>query len=230
MCRSAWTCIASAPRSRSWTPPVTSSVTATSLMTRSSWCRSLACWRRARRSPSRPPTAGAGWWSCWRSWSWNRTWSTPAAVRRSPRPGSRTTRSMRAPWPSCSGPTCSPRPGSPRRRSVTCGPCCATGPAWSGGHRREEPGARRAGRPWHHATLEPVGHPGTGVACRAGAAANPTRDHRGLLRGAGCPGQADRPPGGGDRRAGQARPQGPGPHGFARRRQADGHDPARRDR
>jgi transposase len=25
-----------------------------------------------------------------------------------------------------------PRPGSPRRRSVTCGPCCATGPAWSG--------------------------------------------------------------------------------------------------
>ena len=56
----------------------------------------------------------------------------PAAVRRSPRPGSRTTRSMRPPWPSCSGPTCSPRPGSPRRRSVTCGPCCATGPAWSG--------------------------------------------------------------------------------------------------
>src|SRR5512132_4306981 len=36
-------------------------------MTRSSWCRSLACCRRARRSPPRPPTAGAGWWSCWRS-------------------------------------------------------------------------------------------------------------------------------------------------------------------
>ena len=50
----------------------------------------------------------------------------------SARLGSRTIRSMRAPWPSCSGPTCSPRPGSPRRRSVTCGPCCATGPAWSG--------------------------------------------------------------------------------------------------
>ena len=49
-------------------------------------------------------------------------------------------------------------------------------------------------------------------------------------RGAGHPGQADRPPGGGDRRAGQARPTGPGPHGLARRRQADGHDPARRDR
>jgi transposase len=27
----------------------------------------LACCRRARRSPPRPPTAGAGWWSCWRS-------------------------------------------------------------------------------------------------------------------------------------------------------------------
>ncbi len=32
----------------------------------------LGVLRRARRSPSRPPTAGAGWWSCWRSWSWNR--------------------------------------------------------------------------------------------------------------------------------------------------------------
>src|SRR6266511_3135924 len=75
MCTSGWTCIATAPRSRSWTPPVTSSATATSPMTRSSWCRSLACCRRVRRSPSRRPTAGAGWWSCWRSWSWNRTWS-----------------------------------------------------------------------------------------------------------------------------------------------------------
>ena len=25
-----------------------------------------------------------GWWSCWRNWSWNRTWSIPAAARRSP--------------------------------------------------------------------------------------------------------------------------------------------------
>jgi hypothetical protein len=33
-------------------------------MTRPSWCRSLACCRRARRSPLRPPMAGAGWWSC----------------------------------------------------------------------------------------------------------------------------------------------------------------------
>jgi Transposase len=38
---------------------------------------------------SRPPTAGAGWSSCSRSWSWNRTWSIPAAARRSPRPGCR---------------------------------------------------------------------------------------------------------------------------------------------
>ena len=33
------------------------------------------------------PTAGAGWSSCWRSWSWSRTWFIPAAARRSPRPG-----------------------------------------------------------------------------------------------------------------------------------------------
>jgi transposase len=48
--------------------------------------------------------------------------------------------------------------------------------------------------------------------------------------GAGHPSHPDRPPGGGDRRAGQARSRGPGPHGLARRWQADGHDPARRDR
>lgn len=28
-----------------------------------------------------------GWSSCWRSWSWTRIWSIPAAARRSPRPG-----------------------------------------------------------------------------------------------------------------------------------------------
>jgi len=39
------------------------------------------------RSRSRPPTAGGGLSSCWRSWSWNRTWSIPAAARPSPRPG-----------------------------------------------------------------------------------------------------------------------------------------------
>ena len=38
-------------------------------------------------SPSRPLTAGAGWSSCSRSWSWNRIWSTPAAAKPSPRPG-----------------------------------------------------------------------------------------------------------------------------------------------
>jgi Transposase IS116/IS110/IS902 family len=194
-------------RSRSWTLVVTSSATATWPLTRSSWCRSLAFCRRARRSRSRPPAAGAGWWSCWRSWSWSRTWSTPAAVRRLPRPGSRTTRSMRAPWPSCSGPTCSPRPGSPRRRSVTCGRCCATGPAWSGW----PPDGRTGCTPcW------PT------VASRHPRACGPGRDGRGLRRwscrqphtrssrtAAGCwtPGQADRPPGGGDRRAGQADPR-----------------------
>jgi hypothetical protein len=29
---------------------------------------------------------GAGWSTCWRTSSWNPTWSIPAAARRSPRP------------------------------------------------------------------------------------------------------------------------------------------------
>jgi hypothetical protein len=28
-----------------------------------------------------------GWSSCWRSWSWSRTWSIPAAAKQSPPPG-----------------------------------------------------------------------------------------------------------------------------------------------
>jgi transposase len=40
----------------------------------------------ARRSRSRPPTAGAGWSTCLRTLSWNPTWSIPAAARRSPGP------------------------------------------------------------------------------------------------------------------------------------------------
>jgi hypothetical protein len=38
-----------------------------------SWYRSLAPLRRAPRWRSRPPTAGAGRSTCWRSWSWSRT-------------------------------------------------------------------------------------------------------------------------------------------------------------
>jgi hypothetical protein len=89
VCTSAWTCIASAPRSPSWMPPAPNSATATFPMIRPSWCRSWAPSRPGPRWRSRPLTAGAGWSSCWRSWSWNRTWSIPAAARPSPRPGCR---------------------------------------------------------------------------------------------------------------------------------------------
>jgi transposase len=34
-------------------------------------------------------SAGAGWSTCSRNWSWSRTWSIPAAARPSPRPGCR---------------------------------------------------------------------------------------------------------------------------------------------
>jgi hypothetical protein len=56
----------------------------------------------------------------------------PSRAKPSPRPGSRTTRWMRPPWPNCYGPTCCPRPGSRPRRPGICGRCCAIGPAWSG--------------------------------------------------------------------------------------------------
>ena len=56
----------------------------------------------------------------------------PSRCRRSPRPGSRTTRWMRPPWPSCCGRICCPRPGSPPRLPAIFGPCYATGRPWSG--------------------------------------------------------------------------------------------------
>ena len=45
----------------------------------------------------------------------------PAPARRSPRPGSSTTRWMRPPWPSCWGRICCPRPGSPPPRPGAAG-------------------------------------------------------------------------------------------------------------
>jgi transposase len=75
------TSTASARRSRCWMTPASSSTTATFPTIRPSWCRSWVGCRRAPRWRSRPPTAGVGWWSCWRSWSWNRTWSIPAAPK-----------------------------------------------------------------------------------------------------------------------------------------------------
>src|SRR6266508_2575313 len=65
--------------------PASSSATVIWLTIRPSWSRSLARCRRARRWPSRPPTAGAGWSICSRNWSWSRTWSIPAAARPSAR-------------------------------------------------------------------------------------------------------------------------------------------------
>jgi hypothetical protein len=56
----------------------------------------------------------------------------PSRAKPSPPLGSRTTRSMRPPWPSCCGRICCPRPGSHPRRFAICGPCCGTGPPWCG--------------------------------------------------------------------------------------------------
>jgi hypothetical protein len=61
--------------------------------------------------------AAYGWawrWSCWRSWSWSRTWSSQllqaiaSARLKNDKVDART-------LASCGGPTCSPRPGSPHR-------------------------------------------------------------------------------------------------------------------
>src|SRR6266511_80368 len=74
---------------------------------------------------------GWGWLAdLLKSSAWNHTWSTQPAARQSPRPGSRTTRSMPAHWRTCYAPICCPRRGSPHRRSVISAPCCATAPRW----------------------------------------------------------------------------------------------------
>jgi hypothetical protein len=90
----------------------TSSATATWPMTRSSWCRSLACWRRARRSPSRPPRAGLAGGVVGGTGA-GTVPGPPSRCTAIARPGSRTTRSTQPPWPSCWGPTCSPSLGRP---------------------------------------------------------------------------------------------------------------------
>jgi hypothetical protein len=76
---------------------------------------------------------GWGWLAgCWASLAWSRTWSTPSRCKATLQLGSTTTRSMPAPWRSCSGLTSCPRPGWPRGPSVTSAPCCATAPPWCG--------------------------------------------------------------------------------------------------
>jgi hypothetical protein len=141
------------------------------------------------RSPcSRPPTAGAGWSTCWRSWSWSRTWSIPAAVRRSPRLGSRTTRSMRPPWPSCCGRICCPRPGSPPRPHGICGRCCVTGPPWSGCRPRSRTGCMRC---WPTVASPKTGACGLvlgGLGRQAWCCRRPRGDHPGRRWAAGRPG------------------------------------------
>src|SRR5829696_4535526 len=50
----------------------------------------------------------------------------PLARRRSPRRGSRPTRSTRARWRSCCAPICCPRPMWRRASCATCATCCAS--------------------------------------------------------------------------------------------------------
>jgi hypothetical protein len=123
-----------------------------------------------------------------------------------------------------------PRPGSHLRPPGICGPCCVTGPPWCGCRPPAEPGPCGARRPRHRGPLEPVDRSRASLAGRPGAAGDPTGDHPGLLWAAGRPGHPDRPAGPRDRRTGQARSTSPGAHGPPRNRQADGHDPGRRDR
>jgi hypothetical protein len=43
--------------------------------------------RPGRRWRSRPPSGGAGWWSCWRTTASSRIWCTRCGARRSRRHG-----------------------------------------------------------------------------------------------------------------------------------------------
>jgi hypothetical protein len=130
----------------------------------------------------------AGWSTCWRNWSWSRTWSIPAAARPSPRPGARTTRSMRPPWPSCSGLICCPRPGSRLRPHGICGPCCVTGPPWSGCRPRSRTGCMRC---WPTVASPKTGACGLvlgGLGRQAWSCRRPRGDHPGRRWAAGRPG------------------------------------------
>jgi transposase len=74
---------------------------------------------------------GWGWLDCAMNWSWSRSWSTPAAARRSPRPGAR--RQGRCPHPAqLLGAELLPKAWIAPRPSPTSGPGWATGPPWSG--------------------------------------------------------------------------------------------------
>jgi hypothetical protein len=196
MCRSAWTCIASAPRSRSWTPPVTSRATATSAMTRSSWCRSLACCRRARRSPSRPPTAGLAGGVAGGTGAG--TAPGPPQPLQGDCLGQAQQRQGRCAHPGqllradllpeawiAPLELCDLRALLRHRASLV---RLATGLK---NRVRAVLADRGISPPWSLWAT-----PGRAWLAGAGAAANPTRDRRGLLGGAGCPGQPDRPPGG----------------------------------
>jgi transposase len=207
------------------------SATATWPTTRPSWCRSWVRCRRAPRSPSRPPTAGGGWSSCWRSWSWSRTWSIPAAAKQSPQPGCRNDKVDAATLAQLLRADLLPEawiaPQQVRDLRALLRHRASLVRLSTGLKNRVHAvladrgiSARSSlwtapGRAWLAALdLPPI--PGAII-----------QDCCGLLD---CPGHPDRPAGGRDRGPGQARPPGPGAHGPARGRPADGPDPGRRDR
>jgi transposase len=88
-----------------------------------------------------------GWSSCWRSWSWSRTWSTPAAARRSPRPGCSNDKVAAATLAQLLRADLLPRPGSPPTSPGSAGPAGSPGGPGPAVDLRSEPGACRAGRP-----------------------------------------------------------------------------------
>ena len=195
-----------------------------------SWCRSWAPSRRAPRSRSRPPTAGAGWSTYSANSSSNRTWSTQPLQGDRLGPLAGTTRSTRAPWPSCCAPTCYQRLGSLPSRSATSAPCWGIGHGLAAWSPRPRVACTRCWPTAASGRAAAVDDCGASLAGRPGPASRLACRHR-RLRGAHRSAQ----PVGGPARAGPARPRRPRPlsrraAGAARHRADHRHDAGRRDR
>ena len=224
---SGWTSIASALRSPSWTPPVPA----------------------AQPQPGHDPATlipvlgalvpgtpvafeaadgWAGWSSCWKSWSWSRTWSIPPRQGGRLGPGQARQGGCGHLGPAVGGGSAArglDRPHQGRELRA----CCVTGSAWSAWAPPARTGCRGAGRSRHRRGPDPVDWSRAGLAGQPRAAAHPRailQDCCGLLDALATPiprlereiDALAKP----DPRS--------GPHGAARRWPVDGQDVGRRAR
>ena len=170
----------------------------------------------------------AGWSSCWKSWSWSRTWSIPPRQGDRLGPGQARQGGCGHLGPAVGGGSAArglDRPHQGRELRA----CCVTGSAWSAWAPPARTGCRGAGRSRHRRGPDPVDWSRAGLAGQPRAAAHPRailQDCCGLLDALATPiprlereiDALAKP----DPRS--------GPHGAARRWPVDGQDVGRRAR